>query len=67
MPMQARLARALNVVCSLPYPNQHRHVNQAQDKWYLRIDRRWRAVVEMDFVHRHIQVRAVVHRKNAYR
>lgn len=65
-----RTCRVLAIVCSVPYPNRHRHVNKADKtdgRWYVRIDQRWRAVVEMDFARKVIVVLDVVHRKDAYK
>jgi mRNA-degrading endonuclease RelE of RelBE toxin-antitoxin system len=65
-----KLARALRVLAEAENPLHHHTVNRADEtdgQWYLRIDRRWRAVLEVDVARRQIVVREVMHRKRAYK
>lgn len=65
-----KLARALRVLAEAENPLRHHTINRADEtdgQWYLRIDRRWRAVLEVDVARRQIVVREVMHRKQAYK
>ena len=65
-----KLARALRVLAEAENPLHHHTINRADEtdgQWYLRIDRRWRALLDVDVARRQIVVREVLHRKRAYK
>lgn len=65
-----KLERALRILAAADNPTHHHMINRADEtdgQWYLRIDRRWRALLDVDFERRRIVVREVLHRKRAYK
>jgi len=68
--VRKKLERALRILAEAEHPLHHHTVKRADEtdgEWYMRIDRRWRAVLDVDLERRRIVVREVVHRKRAYK
>lgn len=64
-----KLERALRVLSEADNPIHHHTISRAAETdghWYMRVDRRWRAVLDVDFNQRRIVVVQLRHRKKAY-